>query len=50
MGGLLFDTSTVDPISAGIAIGALAIAIALAAIIPAGRAASVSPNEALRAE
>jgi predicted permease len=50
MSGLLFDTSTVDPISAGIAIGALSIAIALAAIIPAGRAASVSPNEALRAE
>jgi predicted permease len=50
IGGLLFDTSTVDPLSAGIAIGTLSLAIALAAIIPAGRAASVSPNEALRAE
>jgi ABC-type lipoprotein release transport system permease subunit len=32
------------------AIGALALAAALAAIIPASRAVSVNPNEALRAE
>ena len=48
--GLLFQTSTVDPLSAGIAVLALSLAAAMAAIIPAFRAASVSPNEALRAE
>lgn len=48
--GLLFQTSTVDPLSAGIAVLALSLAAATAAIIPAYRAASVSPNEALRAE
>jgi ABC-type antimicrobial peptide transport system permease subunit len=48
--GLLFDTGTTDPLSAGIAIGFLALAAAMAAIIPAIRAASVNPNEALRAE
>ena len=48
--GLLFQTSTVDPLSAGIAVLALSLAAATAAIIPAFRAASVSPNEALRAE
>jgi predicted permease len=48
--GLLFNTSTVDPLSAWIAIGALVLAAVLAVIIPAGRAASVNPNEALRAE
>jgi predicted permease len=48
--GLLFDTGTADPLSACIAIGALALAAAMAAIIPAIRAASVNPNESLRAE
>jgi predicted permease len=48
--GLLFNTSTVDPLSVWIAIGALFLAALLAVIIPAGRAASVNPNEALRAE
>jgi predicted permease len=47
---LLFDTGTTDPLSAGIATGVLAFAAAMAAIIPAIRAASVNPNEALRAE
>ena len=47
--GLLFDTGTADPLSACIAIGALALAAAMAAIIPAIRAASVNPNESLRA-
>lgn len=47
---LLFDTSPADPLSASVAIGCLALAAALAAIIPAVRAASVNPNEALRAE
>jgi predicted permease len=48
--GLLFDTGTNDPLSVAIAIGLLALAAAAAAIIPASRAASVSPTEALRAE
>ena len=48
--GLLFNTSTVDPLSMWIAIGALVLAAALAVIVPVGRAASVNPNEALRAE
>jgi predicted permease len=48
--GLLFDTGTTDPLSVGIAIGFLALAAGLAAMIPAIRAASVNPNEALRAE
>ena len=48
--GLLFNTTTVDPLSVWIASGALVLAAAAAVIIPAGRAASVNPNEALRAE
>jgi ABC-type antimicrobial peptide transport system permease subunit len=48
--GLLFNTSTVDPLSLWIAIGALVLVAVLAVIIPASRAASVNPNEALRAE
>ncbi len=48
--GLLFDTRPADPLSACIAIGVLALAAATAAIIPAMRAASVNPNETLRAE
>lgn len=47
--GLLFDTGAADPLSASIATGILALAAAMAAIIPAIRAASVNPNEALRA-
>jgi predicted permease len=50
MGGLLFQTSPVDVVSVAVTLGALA-AIALAAVsLPAGRAASVNPTEALRAE
>ena len=48
--GLLFDTGTADPLSVCIAIASLTLAAAMAAIIPAVRAASVNPNEALRAE
>ncbi|MGD0737621.1 MAG: ABC transporter permease [Terracidiphilus sp.] len=48
--GLLFDTGATDPGSAGMAMGLLALAAAMAAVIPAIRAASVNPNEALRAE
>ena len=50
LSGLLFKTSTVDPLSVCITIGALAAIAALAVSIPARRAASVSPTEALRAE
>jgi predicted permease len=48
--GLLFDTGTTDPLSAGMAMGLLVLAAAMAAMIPAIRAASVNPNDALRAE
>ena len=48
--GLLFDTSTADPLSVLIATGSLALAAVMAATIPAVRAASANPNEALRAE
>ena len=48
--GLLFDTGTTDPLSACIAIGLLVLAAAMAAAIPAVRAASVNPNVTLRAE
>ncbi len=47
---LLFDTSATDPLSVWSAIGFLALAAALAAIIPAARAASVNPTEALGSE
>lgn len=48
--GLLFQTGTADLPAACVAIGSLALATAMAAIIPAIRAASVNPIEALRAE
>jgi predicted permease len=48
--GLLFDTGTADPLSICMAIGFLALAAAMAATIPAIRAASVNPTDALRAE
>jgi predicted permease len=50
LGGLLFKTTTIDPWSVCVTIGALAVIAALAVSIPARRAASVSPTEALRAE
>jgi len=50
MRGLLFETGTTDPLSGAIATGLLALAATTATIIPAIRAASVNPNEALRAE
>ncbi len=48
--GLLFRTSPTDAASAGISIGALGLVAAVAAIVPALRAAAVDPVEALRAE
>ena len=48
--GLLFGTSAVDPASVSITVGVLALIAGLAASLPARRAASVDPTEALRAE
>jgi ABC-type antimicrobial peptide transport system permease subunit len=48
--GLLFQTSPMDPISLSITVGVLVLLAALAVTIPAQRAASVDPTEALRAE
>ena len=50
IGGLLYKTTPLDPLSAGITVCSLASIAALAVILPAGRAASVNPTEALRAE
>jgi predicted permease len=50
LSGLLFETGTGDPVSISVTLGALALIAALAATLPAGRAASVNPSEALRAE
>jgi ABC-type antimicrobial peptide transport system permease subunit len=48
--GLLFQTSTFDRVSMGFAVGALVLVAALGASLPAVRAASISPTEALRTE
>ncbi len=48
--GLLFETNVVDPVSVSVTIGALLVIAALAVSLPARRAASVEPTEALRAE
>jgi predicted permease len=48
--GLLFQTSPMDPISLSITVGVLVLLAALAVTIPARRASSVDPTEALRAE
>ena len=48
--GLLFQTSPVDAVSVGVAIGALVMVAAVAVIVPAARAAAVDPVVALRAE
>jgi putative ABC transport system permease protein len=50
LSGLLFKTSTADPLSVSVTIGALVAISALAVSLPARRAASVEPTEALRAE
>jgi predicted permease len=46
----LYGVSSWDPLSLGLAMGALAICSFLAAIIPAGRAAAIAPMDALRTE
>jgi predicted permease len=48
--GLLFQTSTVDRVSMGFAVAALVLVAAVGASLPAVRAASVNPTEALRTE
>ena len=46
----LYGVRTWDPVALGVAAGALALCASVAAIIPAGRAASIAAVEALRAE
>jgi ABC-type antimicrobial peptide transport system permease subunit len=46
----LYGVSFWDPLALGTAVGALALCAFVAAILPAGRAASISPMKALRAE
>jgi ABC-type antimicrobial peptide transport system permease subunit len=46
----LYGVSSWDPLALGVAAGALAISAFFAAVIPAARAASISPTTALRAE
>jgi hypothetical protein len=46
----LYGVSFWDPLALGIAAGSLAVCAFLAAIIPAGRAAAISPMNALRTE
>jgi ABC-type antimicrobial peptide transport system permease subunit len=47
---LLFETSSADPVSICISVSALLIIALLAAALPASRAASINPVEALRSE
>ena len=47
---LLFETSSVDPVSISISVFALLIVAFFAAVLPASRAASINPVEALRSE
>jgi len=46
----LYGVSFWDPMALSVAAGALAVCAFFAAIIPAGRAASISPMSALRTE
>lgn len=47
---LLFETSSADGVSTCVSVSALLIIALLAALVPASRAASINPVEALRAE
>jgi predicted permease len=47
---LLFETSSADPVSICISVSALLIIALLAAVLPASRAATINPVEALRSE
>ena len=46
----LYGVSSWDPVALGIAAGALAVSAFVAAVIPANRAASIAPMQALRTE
>jgi predicted permease len=50
MASKLFEVRSYDPVSLGVAIGALALCAAIASILPARRAASTEPMKALRIE
>jgi predicted permease len=50
MGGLLFQTGALDVASLAITVAVLASVALVAVSLPAGRAASVNPTEALRSE
>jgi predicted permease len=50
MGGLLFETGALDAASLAITVAVLASVALVAVSLPAGRAASVNPTEALRSE
>jgi predicted permease len=47
---LLFQISSADPVSIGVSVSALLIITMLAAVLPASRAATINPVEALRSE
>jgi len=47
---LLYETQTADPLAISVSLGLLIVAAALAAILPARRAASVDPMQVLRNE
>jgi predicted permease len=47
---MLYQMTTVDPLSYGVAVVALAVVALFAALLPARRAASIEPMDALRAE
>jgi predicted permease len=50
LGDLLYETSARDPLVYGAAVGALALAAAVASVVPARRSAAIDPAQALRAE
>jgi ABC-type antimicrobial peptide transport system permease subunit len=50
VGSFLFGVGQHDPVTIGIVCGVLAICGMVAALVPARRAASIDPMEALRAE
>ena len=50
MADQLYGVRAWDPVTLGIAVAVLAIAAAIAGFIPARRAASIEPMEALRTE
>jgi ABC-type antimicrobial peptide transport system permease subunit len=47
---MLYQMSPLDPISLALAMGVMVLVSAVAALVPARRAASVDPMQALRAD